>query len=427
MLMACSGQEVISTTEILATLTVSPLPTKTIQSTLTPTPIPTITLTPTPDTCSKQTIPADMLLPLSTEVNQEKLIALSTGTQDNEREVFIMGMDGKIIRSITNHPADDIAPQWSPDGKRIAFLSNRNGKITTWCNGASDDCMYQLFSVKPDGTGLRQITKDWTFQYSWSPDGKQIIFLRAVKSDASPYPNDPFLYEIYAVNSDGTNMHNLTNFPGFYGKPVWSPDGTKIAFDSGDIATHPNSINVISNDGTELAIYSDLQAYEVTWTADSGSLLFASQPDSNLDNDIYKIKIDLSNFQKLTFSTDTRKEHLVVSPDGKWLAYHSFQAWDKCDQIRAINIETGQDYFVYDAHDVKKAELNPNRGTISASYHGLSVQTIQWMPNGNQLIFNQVVYFEGIFGEYEETYSIRLDGTELKVFGDRSGSYSFQP
>jgi TolB protein len=427
MLMACSGQEAVSTPKIFATLTSSPRLTNTTQPTPTLTSVPTITITPTPDACSEQTIPANILLSASTDVNQEKLIALETGSPDNEREVFIMGMDGKITRDITNHPADDVDPKWSPDGKRIAFLSNRNGKITTWCNGASDDCMYQLFSVKPDGTGLRQITKDWTFQYSWSPDSKQIAFLRAVKSDVSPYPNDPFLYEIYAVNSDGTNLRNLTNYPGFYHYgPIWSPDGTKLAFLSGDIAAYPNSINVINSDGTELSTYSDLQAYEVTWTADNGSLLFTSQPDNHLANDIYKMKLDLSDVQKLTFTPNTRKEYIAVSPDGKWLAYHS-QTWDKCDQIRAINIETGQNYFVYDAHDVGKAALNINRGTIAPSYDTLSIQSINWMPNGDQIIFNQMVLFDMIFGEFEETFSIQIDGTVLKEFGDRSGSYSFQP
>jgi TolB protein len=424
LLMACNGQEAISTPKILATLKSSPQPTSTIQPTLTLTPISTITLTPTPDTCSKQTIPADTISPLSTEANQDKLIALSAGTQGNEREVFIMGMDGKIIRDITNHPADDIAPEWSPDGKRIAFLSNRNGKITTWCNGASDDCMYQLFSVKPDGTGLRQITKDWTFQYSWSPDGKQFVFIRAVKSDASPYPNDPFLYEIYAVNSDGTNMRNLTNFPGFYYDPAWSPDGTKIVFDSGDIATHPNSINIINSDGIEVATYSDLEAYEITWSSDSKSLLFTSQ-SSNYGNDIYKLGNNSIDMQRLTFTPDNRKENIALSPDGKWLAYH--QLGNGCDQIRVVNIETGQDYFVYDAHDVENAELNINRGTIAPSYSTLSIQSIQWMPNGRELLFNQTVRFGVIFGEFNETFSIQIDGTKLKEFGDRSGSYSFQP
>ena len=427
MLMACSEQEIASTPRIFATLTSSQQPTSTIQPTLTSIPIPTITLTPIPDACSKQTVPMDMLLPESTGVSQDKLIALGAGGLDKEREVFITDMNGHIIKNITNHLADDINPEWSPDGKRIAFLSNRNGKTAAWCNGASDDCMYQLFSVNRDGTGLRQITEDWTFQYTWSPDGKQIAFLRAVKSDAASYPNDPFLYGIYIINSDGTNLRNLTNSPGFYPYgPIWSPDGTKIVFLSGDIAAHPNSINVINSDGTEFSTYSDLKANEITWTGESNSLLFTSQPDNLLRNDIYKLRIDLSQIQRLTFTPDTRKEHIALSPDSKWLAYHS-QTWDKCDQIRVINIETAQNYFVYDASDVEKAKLEISRGTIAPSYDTLSIQSIQWIPDSRELLFNQVVRFGVIFGEFDETFSIQLDGTVLREFGERRGSHSIQP
>jgi Tol biopolymer transport system component len=216
MLMACSGQEISSTPKIFATLTSSPQPTITIQPSLTSTPIPTVTFTATPDACSKQTIPTDTVFPESTRVSHDKFIALREGNMDKVGEVFLTNMDGDVIKNVTNHPADDISPEWSPNSEQIAFLSNRSGKIPTSCLGPSDDCMYQLFGINPDGTGLRPITKDWTFQYSWSPDGKQVAFVRAVKSGISPDPNKSFLYEIYSVNSDGTNLHNLTNSPGIY-------------------------------------------------------------------------------------------------------------------------------------------------------------------------------------------------------------------
>lgn len=416
MLISCNEQKVVSTPEVIITTSPSPQPTNTIQT----------TLSQTPDTCNKQTLPPDLFPPVLTDTNQERLIATVVENRGYESDIIIMDMAGTINKNITNHPADDGAPKWSPDGKQIAFLSNRNGEITTGCFGASDDCMYQLFTIKPDGTDLNQITTDWTFHFSWSPDGKQIVFLRAVKSDKSPYPNDPFLYEIFVVNSDGRNLRNLTNSPGLYHKPNWSPNGDKIVYQSGKIAPYPNSINVINNDGTNLHAFSDINSYEeVIWTLDGESLLFASQPDNFYSNDIYKLKNDFSKIEKLTSSPNTIKERLSLSPDGKWLAYH-FQS-NMCDQIRALNIETKKDYFVYDARDVENAELNINSGTVAPSYSTLSIQSIQWMPNGRELLFNQAVRFGAMFGEFNKTFNVQLDGIKLKEFGDRNGSYSFQP
>ena len=419
LLTACVVQKVTPTPHIQPVLTAPHQPTNTIQPT---------SPSPTPDACSKQTIPADSPFLKAITTNPEKLIALASTPLYEEREIYVTDIYGNIIRNITNHSADDGAPKWSPDGQRIAFLSNRNGKISTWCFGVSDDCMYQLFSIKPDGTGLQQITKDWTSQYAWSPDGEQIAFIRAVKSEASPYPNDPFLYEIYLINADGTNQRNLTNYSGFYDSgPSWSPDGSKIAFHSRDIAAHPNSINVIDKNGTELLAYSDIEAYDIIWTADSTSLLFTSQPNEQVStNNIYKININSLNVEQLTFSSNAHVDHLAISPDGKWLAYQHEQLDGDCDQIRVINLETGQDYFVYDAHDVEKADYR-NRGTVTPSYSSFSIESISWTPDGNHIIFNQVVRVEMILREFLETFSVHINGTDLKVFGERSGTYSFQP
>jgi dipeptidyl aminopeptidase/acylaminoacyl peptidase len=169
LLTACRGQEIDLTP---ADLVLSSHPTSTILPTLTSTPIPTIAVTPTPDACSKQTIPAEALLAERSGLPQNKLIALGAGSPKNQGEIFITDIDGKNLKDITNHPADDIGPDWAPDGERISFLSNRNDAAE--CNEAGHACQYELFTVNPDGTGLRQITRGYTpSNYAWSPDGKK--------------------------------------------------------------------------------------------------------------------------------------------------------------------------------------------------------------------------------------------------------------
>src|SRR5262249_20188153 len=74
--------------------------------------------------------------------------------------------DGSDLRQLTNDPARDRAPLWSPDGRQILFYSNRSGKYEAW-------------TIRPDGSGLTQITRlpaDNVFTPTWSPDGRQIVF-----------------------------------------------------------------------------------------------------------------------------------------------------------------------------------------------------------------------------------------------------------
>ncbi|MCG2786616.1 MAG: hypothetical protein L6461_16115 [Anaerolineae bacterium] len=417
LLLACSQQNPDLTPEIMATAVSSSRETSTVQLSMTSTSTPTISSTP--DVCSKQTIPTDSFSFDSTNTSQESLIALDS--LQGEREVILVNLDGQVIKNVTSHPADDFYSRWSPNGGQIAFLSNRmNERIPPRCYLILDDCFYTLFVVNPDGSGLQQLTTESTHQHSWSPDSQQIAFLQAVKPDHLLFPDEPFFYEIYIVDFNGTNLRNLTNSPDFYSNgPIWSPDGKKIAFISGKRAEH-HKIRIYYSDGTPLLAYSDLKASEIAWAGNSRSLFFLAWTDDYRGNDIYKLEIDSAVVQQLTFSPGVRKETLSLSPNGRWLAYHS-RSYEKCDQIRVIDLETNQNYFVYDAYTVGEVEPELSWGTITPRYNPVSVQSIQWMPDDNGLIFSQTVKFGVILGEYDEYFSVYLDGTGLRQFVERFG------
>jgi Tol biopolymer transport system component len=117
-------------------------------------------------------------------------------------------------RLSTDDDADDFGPDWSPDGTKIVFASNRY--VITH---------HDIFVMNADGSGQTMLTnssKDETWP-SWSPDGTKIAF----ESDQDGNGN------IYAMNaSDGSNQTRLTNSTANDCNPKWSPDSTKIAFDS---------------------------------------------------------------------------------------------------------------------------------------------------------------------------------------------------
>jgi len=88
-------------------------------------------------------------------------------------EVFIMNADGSSPRNVTNNPAFDGWPRWSPDDSKIVFAFNRAG---------SD---YEIYIMNADGTGVHQLTQSRGRNTSpkWSPDGKRISFDHAAQGE----------------------------------------------------------------------------------------------------------------------------------------------------------------------------------------------------------------------------------------------------
>ena len=140
--------------------------------------------------------------------------------RDGNYEIYVMNPDGGGATRLTTNATDDREPVWSPDGTRIAFVSDRGVAA-----GTTD--IYVLSVSSPD-TGFTPPTRLTTnaaddFQPAWSPDGSKIAFT------SSRDGND----EIYVMNADGTGQANVSNNPGGDDfEPSWSPNGQRLAFTS---------------------------------------------------------------------------------------------------------------------------------------------------------------------------------------------------
>jgi len=139
------------------------------------------------------------------------------------------------LTKIIDTPNFEIDPIWSPDGSRIAFISQH----------LDDQSLYDLMIVNVDGTGLITIARnlgepDNSSSFSWSPDGKKIAL-------SHPFEESR---EIVVVNADGSGLTQVTNLSSpSYSPPIqpsWSPDGKKIAFVTWDLY-------IVNADGTGLA------------------------------------------------------------------------------------------------------------------------------------------------------------------------------
>jgi Tol biopolymer transport system component len=166
-------------------------------------------------------------------------IAFSTAarffTSSNDRRwdlrLYVVNVDGSGLTRISRGRHQDSGPSWSPDGNRIAFTT-RGGALAT---------------MNPDGSNRTRLVRRGS-DPDWSPDGSQITFVRRVGRTST---------DVFLANSDGTDRVRLTSTPDRWeSTPVFSPDGTKIAFTSG---IWRNEIFIMSTAGTDVVRVVDMK------------------------------------------------------------------------------------------------------------------------------------------------------------------------
>ena len=151
---------------------------------------------------------------------------LFTSYRDGNAEIYIMNQDGSEQTRMTDNPATDNSPSWSPDGKYIVFSSSR---------GYPEDVVYvnsSLYMMKADGSQIAPLTNNPSSNTSpvWSPDGKYIAFVSdrdSVRGRVSKiYLMDMATREVTRLTDD-----DMTAYPVPHElAPTWSPDGQYLAF-----------------------------------------------------------------------------------------------------------------------------------------------------------------------------------------------------
>jgi TolB protein len=267
------------------------LPTQTQDSGATTEPIRWATIAPMTTHTATPTIPPLKVTPTGRIAFQSE--------RDGNFEIYIINADGTLLSRLTNDPAVDVFPAWSPNGNQLVFTSDRNGNP-------------DIYLVNADGTGLKQITKDPAADAlpAWSPDGKGIAFT------SNRTGND----EIFLMNVDGTGLKQITNNPAMDAFPAWSPDGARIAFTSDrDVNLEIYAMNM---DGSDLRRLTNDPAKDANpiWSPDGKTIAFVSDRDGFLN--IYTMDNEGGNINQITHLKAT-VEKPGWSPDGRFLTFAS--------------------------------------------------------------------------------------------------------
>ena len=260
-----------------------------------------------------------MLLMVCVDV-QARIAFVSS--RNGNAEIYVMDADGSNQRRLTNHPDRDFSPSWSPDGKRIAFVSNRDGHVNI-----RGRLTYEIYVMDANGENQQNLTNDPSNDRSpsWSPDGKRIVF-------SSDRDNDrDHNIEIYVMDNDGDNQERLTDNLTEDQYPSWSPDGKRIAFSARRDGHFENELGITyeiyvmdADGGNEQRLTENRNNdWSPSWSPDGKRIAFEADRKGDVVNwDIYVIDADGGNEQRLT---ENRVYDSSPSwfPDGKRIAFMS--------------------------------------------------------------------------------------------------------
>lgn len=229
-------------------------------------------------------------------------VILFESNRDGNFEIYASDASNGVTFRLTNNPAQDIQPVWSPDGALIAFTSNRDGNNEIYVMNADGSNPINLSNNPADDQ-----------QPSWSPDSQWIAF--TTNRDGNQ--------EIYAMRADGTDLMNLSNNPANDTQPCWFVvehflvSDEWIAFTSdrdGNLEVYTMRANGLE----QVNITLDTNQDQTPQGNQRGQIVFSSNRQGNYD--IYSVNLDGTGLAQLTTNA-AQDMNPVWSPDERWVAF----------------------------------------------------------------------------------------------------------
>lgn len=249
----------------------------------------------------------------------------------------------------------------------------------------------ELFAMRPDGSGLRQLTNDSIDDADgdWSPDGRSIVFTRSQDAIPGLSTNRP---DIFTMNADGSGMRRLYAASGVASGPRWSPDGRRIAFAQGccllsyfvDTSTR---VHVMNADGGGVhAVTPQGGSFAPDWAPDGTRLLFLARRSGRPAQSMYTIRLDGTDERLVggDVACVTDVHQATWSPDGSRIVYRCSDPPDYVIQVinadgtspvRLSLVESGLGFQMFDLSPV----WSPDGAQIAFGSTRASSTTSPWV------------------------------------------------
>ncbi len=274
---------------------------------------------------------AQLTVPMSSAPGQPSKIAFVMGDVTKRVDIFKVNPDGSGLRLITHdHRAYmkwNCCPTWSPDGKEIVFVSS---DLPTF--GGSHAAIF-IFDVVGD-TGRAVFRDDTSCPHdpAWSPDARHLVFSRGVKSRVTigrliqHRTENCTQMELFSINLDGSGLPQLTHSESTSSsRPAWSPDGRTIAYVSRPKSNDEGKADIflMDADGSNPRQLTEGGTAEVnvdpSWSPDGTEIAFCSNRDGG--SEVYLMARDGTHVRQLTHGAVGGVVHPSWSPDGHQIVF----------------------------------------------------------------------------------------------------------